>query len=83
MTAILQLMKSVLTSLAKNGLLPLGLSVGMSAIYGAIQRKIQRLTTTALKKRKNGKCGNIVKWLEQWGFSIKGISETIKNIIKK
>ena len=54
-------MKSVLTSLAKNGLLPLGLSVGMSAIDGAIQRKIQRLTTTALKKRKNGKCGNIVK----------------------
>ena len=47
MTAILQLMKSVLTSLAKNGLLPLGLSVGMSAIDGAIQRKIQRLTTTA------------------------------------
>ena len=83
MTAILQLMKSVLTSLAKNGLLPLGLSVGMSAIDGAIQRKIQRLTTTALIKRKNGKCGNIVKWLEQWGFSIKGISETIKNIIKK
>ena len=55
MTAILQLMKNVLTSSAKNALLPLGLSVGMSAADGATQKKIERLTTTALKKQKKWK----------------------------
>ena len=55
MTAILQLMKNVLTSSAKNVLLPLGLSAGMSAADGATQKKIERLTTTALKKQKKWK----------------------------
>ena len=40
MTAGLPLMKSVLTTLAKNVLLPFGLSAGMSAVDAAIQKKI-------------------------------------------
>ena len=40
MPAGLQLMKTVLTPLAKSVLLPLGLSAGMSAADAAIQKKI-------------------------------------------
>ena len=40
MTAGLPLMKSVLTALAKNVLLPIGLSAGMSVRDAAIQKKI-------------------------------------------
>ena len=48
MTAGLLLMKSVLTPLAKNVLLPSGLSAGMSAADTAIQKKIYESGTTAL-----------------------------------
>ena len=48
MTAGLPLMKSVLSSLAKSGLITLGLSAGLSAADAAIQRKIHRSGTTAL-----------------------------------
>ena len=40
MTACLPLMKSVLTPLATSGLLPLGLSAGMSAADAGIQKEI-------------------------------------------
>ena len=48
MTAGLPLMKSVLTPLAKNVSLPLGLSAGMSAADAAIWKKIYGSGTTAL-----------------------------------
>ena len=48
MIAGLPSMKSVLTSLVKSILLPLGLSAGMSAADAAIQKKIYGSTTTAL-----------------------------------
>ena len=48
MTDALPLMKSVLTPLAKNVLLPLGLSTGMSAADAAIPKKIHGSGTTAL-----------------------------------
>ena len=48
MTAVLPLMKSVLTPLAKSVLLPLGLSAGMSAADAAIQKKIHGSRSTAL-----------------------------------
>ena len=40
MTAVLPLMKNVLTVLAKSVLLLLGLSAGMSAVDAAIQKKL-------------------------------------------
>ena len=47
-TAGLPLMKYVLTPLAKNILLPWGLSVGMSAADADIQKKNYGLRTTVL-----------------------------------
>ena len=40
MTAVLSLMKNVITSIAKNVLLPFALSIGMSAANAPIQKKI-------------------------------------------
>ena len=48
MTGSLPLIKSVLTPLPKSALLPLGLSVGISAADAAIQKKIYGSGTTAL-----------------------------------
>ena len=48
LTAGLPLMKSALMTLAKNVLLPLGLSVGMSAADAAIQKKMYGSGTAAL-----------------------------------
>ena len=48
MAAGLPLLKSVLTPIAKNVLLPLGLSAGMSAADLAIQKKIYGSGITAL-----------------------------------
>ena len=56
----LPLMKSVLTPIAKNVLLPLGLSAGMSAADVAIQKKIYGSGITALIIS-NEKMGDIIK----------------------
>ena len=48
MTAYLPLMKTVLIQLAKNVLLPFGLSAGMSATDAVIQKKIYGLEITAI-----------------------------------
>ena len=48
MTAGLQLMKRVLTPLAKNVFFPFGLSAGMSAADAAIEKEFNGLGTTAL-----------------------------------
>ena len=81
MTAGLPLMKSVLTPLPKNVLLPLGLSTGMSAADAAIQKKIYGSGTTALviSNEEMEDIMKIVKSLEESGLLIKGISETIEN----
>ena len=74
-------MKIVLTSLAKNVLLPFRLSAGMSTADEFIQKKIYGSGTTTLIIS-NGEMEyilNIVQSLEESGLLIKGISETIKN----
>ena len=48
MAAGLPLMKNLLTPLAKNVLLPFGLSAGMSAVDAAILKKIYGSGSTAL-----------------------------------
>ena len=85
MTAGIPLIKIVLTPLAKSVLLPLGLSAGMSAADGAIQRKIYGSGTTALiiSNEEMENIMKIVKSPEESGLLIKGISETIKNETKK
>ena len=86
-------MKSVLTSLAKSVLLPLGLSAVISAADASIQKKIYESghpsdldsRTTALITS-NEEIENIIKIVQslgESGLSIKGISEIIKNPAKK
>ena len=84
-TAGLPLMKSVITPLAKNVLLPFGLSAGMPAAYAAIQNKIYGSGSTVLiitnKEMKD--IMKIIKLLEESGLLIKEISEAIKNEAKE
>ena len=85
MAAGLRLMKSVLTPSAKNILLPLGLSAGMSAADASIQNKVYEPGTAALiiPNEEMVDIMKIVNSLEETGLLIKGISETIKNKTKK
>ena len=86
MTAGLPLMKNVLSPLAKNGLLPFGLSAGMSAADAATQKKhINGSGTTALitSNEEMEDIIKIVKTLEESGLLVKGIIETVKNEIKE
>ena len=78
-------MKSVFTPLAKNVLLPFGLTVGISAADAAIQMKIYRSGIAALLifNEEIEDMMKIVKSLEGSGLLIKGISETIKSETKE
>ena len=80
MTAVLPLIKSVLTPLAKSVLLPLGLSAVLSMADAAIQKKIYGSGTTALiiSNEEIEDILKVVKSLEESGLLIKGISEIIK-----
>ena len=75
MTAGLPLMERVLTPLAKNIFLPLGLSTGMSAADAAIKKKIYEPATTALivSNEEMKDIMKIVKSIEESGLLIKGI----------
>ena len=85
MTAGSPLMKSVLAPLAKNVLLPIGLSAGKSAADAAIQKKLfgSRTTALILSSEEMEEIMKIVKLLEESGLLIKGISETIRNEAKE
>ena len=77
----LSLMNNVLTSLAKSVLVPLGLMAATSEKDGAIQKIIFGLDKKALiiSNKKIDDIIKIVKFLEDTGFFIKGVSETSKN----
>ena len=77
-------MKNVLTPLAKNVLLPFGLSAGMSATDAAIQKKPLRSGTIALIIL-NEEMEDIMKIVfnEESGFLIIRITEAIKNEAKE
>ena len=81
MTAGLQLMKCLLTPLARTVLLPFGLSAAMSATDAVIQKKIYESGTTSLiiSNEEMEDIMKIVKSPEESGLIIKGIRETIKN----
>ena len=66
-------------------MLPFGLSASVSATDAAIQIKIYRSGTTALKIPNEGMEDilKIVKSIEESELLIKGISETIKNEAKE
>ena len=74
MTAVLQLMKSVLTPLAKSVFIPLGLTAA-SATGAAIQKKLYGSGTTALIiSNEETNITKIVKSLEESDVLIKAVS---------
>ena len=85
MAADLPLMKSLLTQLAKNVLIPLGLSAGMVVADVAIQKKIYGLGTIPLiiSNEEIKDIVKVVESLKKSGLLIKRVSETIKNEAKE
>ena len=93
LTTGLPLMKSVLKPLAKNVLIPLGLTAAASATDAAIHKKsfgsathpsdLAKQTTLIISNEKINGIMKIVKSLEESGLLIKGASQTIKNEAKE
>ena len=83
-TAGLQLMKSVLTPLAKSILLPFGLSAAMSATDATIPKKNHGSGITALiiSNEEMEEIMEIVKSLEESGLLINGMRKKSKNVYK-
>ena len=75
--------------LAKNVLIPLGLTATMSAIDGSIQKKIHGSGATKgtgvklIIEQEDMKDMKIIKALENSGILLKGVSKTIKNETKE
>ena len=71
--------------LAKNVLAPLGNSAAMSAIDGSIKKKMlgSGLTTLIISNDEMNDILKIVKSLENSGFLLKGVSETIQHEAKE
>ena len=71
--------------LAKNVLVPLGLTAAMSAIDGSIKKKMLGSGTTTLIISNDEMDGilKIVKSLENSGVLLKGVSETIQHEVKE
>ena len=68
----------------KNVALPLGLSIAMSGIDGAIQKKIHGSGTTVIFSNEEiNDMIKIVKGLEDSDILLEGVTETLKNDIKK
>ena len=71
--------------LAKNVLVPLGLSAAMSAIDGSIKKKMlgSGTTTLIISNDEMNDIIKIVKSLEDSGVILKGVSETIQHETKE
>ena len=80
-------MKSVIKSLAKSVLIPLGLTVAASAADAGIHKKILRSghnnTTLIISNDEMDDILKIVKSLENSGVSLKGVIETIQHEAKE
>ena len=77
--------KNIFKTLGKSILVPLGLTVTASSTNAAIQKKIYGLgtTTLAFSIEDLNDIMKIVKFLEESGLLIKGVSETVENEIKE
>ena len=78
-------MKNVLKPLAKNVLIPLGLTATESATDATIHKKILESGTTTLiiSNEEMNDIMKIIKSREESSLFIKGVSETIQNRQKK
>ena len=70
--------------LAENVLAPLGLTTGMSAIDGSIQKKIHGLGIKLIIEQEDmNDIMKIIEVLENSGILLKGVSKTIENETKE
>ena len=85
MSASLPLMKHLLAPFAKSVLLPLELKAAVSETNAAIQKNIFASGMSAMKmsNEEMEDIMKIVKSLEESGLLMNGVSETIKNKVKK
>ena len=85
----LPLMKNVIKPLAKSALIPLGQTVSASAADAGIHKKILGLghdnntITLIISNNKIEDIIKIVKFLEDSGLLLKGITETVQNEVKE
>ena len=82
----LPLMKSVITSLAKSELIPLGLTAAASAADAGIHKKILgsgNNTTLIISNKDIKDLIKIVKSLEDSNLLLKGVTESVQNEIKE
>ena len=81
------LMKSIIKPLAKRVLVPLGLTAAASAVDAGIHKKIlgssHNNTTLIISNDEIDDILKIVKYLEDTGVLLKGVSETIQNEAKE
>ena len=79
------LLMKVAMSLAKNVLAPLGLSAAISAIDGSIKKRMlgSGVTTLIISDDEMDDTLKIVKYLENSGVLLKGVSETIQHEAKE
>ena len=79
------LIKKVLKPLAKSTLIPLGLTAAVAATDAAIQKNISELgmITLIISNEEIGDIMKIIKYFEESGFLIIGVSKTIKNEAKE
>ena len=80
----LPLTKDVLEASAKTVLFSLGLAAAASATDDAIQKNVfeSGMTTLIISNKEINDIRKIVKSLEEYGFLIKGVSETIEKKAK-
>ena len=82
----LPLIKNVIKSLAKNVLIPLGLTAAASAADAGIHKKVlgsEDNTTLIISNDEMEDIIRIVKSLEDSGLLIKGVTETVQNEVKE
>ena len=79
-------MKSVITSLAKSALIPLGLTAAAPAADAGIHKKVlgsASHTTLIISNKDMDDLIKIVKSLEDSGLLLKGVTESVQNEIKQ
>ena len=81
----LPMIKNVITSLAKSVLIPLGLTAAASAADAGIHKKIlgSGNTTLIISNKDMDDLIKIVKFLEDSGLLLKGVTESVQNEVKK
>ena len=82
----LPLIKNVIKPLAKSVLIPLGLTAAASAADAGIHKKILgsgNMTALIISNDEINDIIKIVKFLEDSGLLLKGVTETVQNEVKE